>query len=144
MSGSITSANSQILLAVATIFPVAQPIQGYSAEDIFESEDVELAEVQLGLDGKQASGWIPFNVKWRITLRANSDSISFFDTWIASQNALQDIYTATGTVTLKGPGKKYSLVNGTLTRGRIIPDAKKTLQPQTYEITWEQVVPAPM
>lgn len=144
MAGSITSANSQIFLAVANVFPVAQQIQGYAAEDIFDSEDVELAEVQLGLDGKQASGWIPHNVKWRITLIANSPSIAFFEAWIAAQNALQDVYTATGNVLLKGPGRKYAMSNGTLTRAKLMPDAKKTLQPQTYEITWESVQPAPV
>ena len=143
MSGSITSANSVLMLAVATIFPVAQKIQGYAAEDIFDTDDVELAEVSLGLDGVQSSGWVPFNVKWRLTLQSNSDSIILFDTWINAQNALKDIYTATGNITLPGPRKKFALNNGTLTRGKVIPDSKKTLQPQTYEITWNSVVPAP-
>jgi hypothetical protein len=143
MAGSITSANSVIMLAVATIFPVAQQLQGYTAEDIFDTDDVELAEVSLGLDGKQSSGWVPFNVKWRFSLQANSDSILLLDTWITAQNTIKDIYTATGVITLPGPRKKFSLNNGTLTRGKIIPDGKKTLQPQNYEITWESVVPAP-
>lgn len=144
MAGTITSANSQIFLAVSTVFPAAQQIQGYAAEDIFDTDDVELAEVALGLDGRQASGWIPHNVKWRITLMANSPSIAFFEAWIAAQDALQDIYTATGNVLLKGPGRKFALNNGTLTRAKVMPDAKKTLQPVTYEITWESVQPAPV
>lgn len=144
MAGSITSANSQIMLSVIPVFPVAQQIQGYAAEDIFDTDDMELAEVQLGLDGKQASGWIPHNVKWRITLMANSPSISFFEAWIAAQDALQDVYPASGNVTLPGPGKKFAMNNGTLTRAKAMPDGKKTLQPVTYEITWESVHPAPM
>ena len=143
MSGTITSANATIYLAVATIFPSAQQLSGYAAEDIFDSDDVELAEISLGLDGKQSSGWVPFNVKWRITLQANSDSHDLFETWIAAQKALGDIYTATGNATLPGRRRKYAMNNGTLSRGKIIPDAKKTLQPITYEITWESVLPAP-
>lgn len=144
MSGTITSANSVIMLGVNTIFSVAQQLQGYAAEDIFDTDDVDLAEVVLGLDGKQSSGWVPYNVKWRFTLMPNSDSILLLDTWITSQNVLKDVYTAFGVVTLRGPGKKFTLNNGTLTRGKVMPDAKKTLQPQTYEITWESVLPAPM
>ena len=144
MARSITSANSQIMLAVVPVFPVPQQMQGYAAEDIFDTDDADLAEVVLGLDGKQSSGWIPHNVKWRITLMPNSPSISFFDALIAAQDALQDTFSLTGVVTLPGPGKKFSMNNGTLTRGKILPDAKKTLQPQTYEITWESVHPAPV
>lgn len=144
MAGTITSANSQIFLGVNPIFPTAQQIQGYAAEDIFDTDDVELAEVVMGLDNRQASGWIPHNVKWRITLMANSPSIDFFDAWINAQDALQDVYTATGIVLLKGPGRKYAMGNDTLTRGKVMPDAKKTLQPVTYEITWESVRPAPV
>lgn len=143
MSGTITSANSVLYLSIATIFPVAQKIQGYTAEDIFDTDDVELAEISLGLDGKQSSGWVPFNVKWRISLQANSDSILLFETCIAAQNALKDIYAWTGNISLPGPRKKFALNNGTLSRGKIVPDAKKTLQPQSFEITWESVVPAP-
>lgn len=144
MSGTITSANSVIMLGVNTIFSVAQQLQGYAAEDIFDTDDVDLAEVVLGLDGKQSSGWVPFNVKWRFTLMPNSDSLLMMDTWITAQNVLKDVYTAFGVVMLPGPKKKFTLSNGTLTRGKVIPDAKKTLQPQVYEITWESVLPAPM
>lgn len=143
MSGTITSANSVLYLSVATIFPAAQKIQGYTAEDIFDTDDVELAEISLGLDSKQSSGWVPYNVKWRISLQANSDSILLFETCLAAQNALRDIYAWSGNVTLPGPKKKFAMNNGTLSRGKIMPDAKKTLQPQTFEITWESVVAAP-
>jgi len=144
MAGSITSANSVIAISVATIFPAAQQMQGYAAEDIFDTDDVDLAEVVLGLDSKQSSGWIPYNVKWRFTLMPNSPFIAVMDTWITAQNALRDVYVAQGNVKLPGPGKKFTLNNGTLTRGKVMPDAKKTLQPQTYEITWESVLPAPV
>ena len=144
MAGSITSANSQIMLSVIPVFPVAQQMHGYVAEDIFDTDDVDLAEIQLGLDGKQSSGWVPHNVKWRITLMANSPSVSFFDTLIAAQDAIQDTFSLSGVVKLPGPGRKFAMNNGTLTRGKIMPDGKKTLQPQTYEITWESVHPAPV
>ena len=144
MSGTITSANSVIMLAAGSIFPVAQQIQGYAAEDIFDTDDVEMAEVQMGLDKKQSYGYVPFNVKWRLTLMANSDSILMFDSVIAAERVMTDKFQWSGVVTLKGIGKKYTMNNGVLTRGKIMPDAKKVLQPVTYEITWESVLPAPM
>ncbi|QTD90829.1 phage tail fiber protein [Burkholderia anthina] len=144
MSGTITSANSVIMLAAGTIFPVAQQIQGYSAEDIFDTDDVEMAEVQMGLDKKQSYGYVPFNVKWRLTLMANSDSIAMFDSVIVAERVMTDKFRWDGVVTLPGTSKKFTMVNGVLTRGKVMPDAKKVLQPQTYEITWESVLPAPM
>ena len=144
MSGTITSANSVIMLGVSTIFPIAQQIQGYTADDIFDTDDVDMAEVVMGLDGKQSAGWVPYNVKWRISLMPNSDAILIFDAVITAERVAQDKFTWNGVVTLKGAGTKYTMSNGVLTRGKIMPDAKKTLQPQTYEITWESVLPSPM
>ncbi|WP_432778197.1 hypothetical protein QZL74_14570 [Burkholderia gladioli pv. alliicola] len=144
MSGTITSANSVIMLGVSTIFPIAQQIQGYTADDIFDTDDVDMAEVVMGLDGKQSAGWVPYNVKWRISLMPNSDSILIFDAVITAERVAQEKFTWNGVVTLKGISKKFTMSNGVLTRGKPIPDAKKTLQPQTYEITWESVLPSPM
>ncbi|WP_186260365.1 phage tail fiber protein [Burkholderia gladioli] len=144
MSGTITSANSVIMLGVSTIFPIAQQIQGYTADDIFDTDDVDMAEVVMGLDGKQSAGWVPYNVKWRISLMPNSDAIPIFDAVITAERVAQEKFSWNGVVTLKGPGTKYTMSNGVLTRGKIMPDAKKTLQPQTYEITWESVLPSPM
>ncbi|MDN7913680.1 phage tail fiber protein [Burkholderia cepacia] len=144
MSGTITSANSVIMLGVQTVFPVAQQIQGYAAEDIFDTDDVEMAEISLGLDGKQSSGWVPYNVKWRITLQPNSNSILIFDSVITAERVLQDKLAWSGVVTLAGISKKFTMSSGVLSRGKIMPDAKKVLQPQTYEITWESVLPSPM
>lgn len=144
MSGTITSANSVIMLGVSTIFPIAQQIQGYTADDIFDTDDVDMAEVVMGLDGKQSAGWVPYNVKWRISLMPNSDSILIFDAVITAERVAQEKFTWNGVATLKGISKKFTMSNGVLTRGKPIPDAKKTLQPQTYEITWESVLPSPM
>ncbi|POS10229.1 hypothetical protein C3Y08_01920 [Burkholderia gladioli] len=144
MSGTITSANSVIMLGVSTIFPIAQQIQGYTADDIFDTDDVDMAEVVIGLDGKQSAGWVPYNVKWRISLMPNSDSILIFDAVITAERVAQEKFTWNGVATLKGISKKFTMSNGVLTRGKPIPDAKKTLQPQTYEITWESVLPSPM
>jgi hypothetical protein len=63
---------------------------------------------------------------------------------ITAENVLRDKMQWSGVVTLPGISKKFTMVNGVLTRGKPIPDAKKVLQPQTYEITWEKVLPAPM
>ncbi|CAM2143811.1 conserved protein of unknown function [Pararobbsia alpina] len=144
MSGSITSANATIMMAVDTIYPTAQLLQGYAAEDIFDTDDVELAEIVQGMDGKKSAGYIPHMVKQRFTLMPNSNSYQIFVNTILAQDAVQETYEWNGTIYLRAISSKYSLNNGTLTRGKLIPDAKKTLQPVSYEITWESVIPMPL
>lgn len=144
MSGTLTTANSAILLAVDTVFPNAQQLVGYAAEDIFDTEDVDLAETSMGLDAILSGGWIPYSLKQTFTLQANSPSFLFFNTWIAAQNAVRDLFRVQGTELLPGIGIKWAMANGILKRAKVIPDAKKNLQPVTYQIEWESATPTPI
>ena len=48
-----------------------------------------------------------------------------------------------GTLLFPGTGKKYNMVNGAMTDYKPTPDAKRTLQPQRFRITWNSVLPSP-
>lgn len=143
MSGTITSANSVFYLGVTGVFPTAQKLSNYSADDAFSAEDVDSAEVTKGVDNNMAYGWIPYNVPMAIVFQANSDSITLFDQWIAAELAAQEKFPAFGTIRLTAINKKYTLSNGVLQRHKAFPDAKKTLQPITYRLVWDKIEPAP-
>ena len=76
-------------------------------------------------------------------LQANSPSINFFETIFTQQLAALDVYPVSGTILLPALGKKYNMRNGGLTNYKPMPDAKRTLQPQRFQITWQSVLPAP-
>lgn len=141
---SLTSANSVIMLTIPGLFDTPQQIQGYSADDIFDTGQVSNAEVLMGIDGKLSGGWIPAVKTQTYTLQADSLSVSFLDTWIQAESQAREKFIANGTILLSAVGTSYQLVRGFLTSASIMPDAKKILQPRKFVISWQDVNPSPV
>lgn len=139
--GSITSANANFTITIPGIFTAPVALKGYSAEDIFSIDQLEPLEESMGLDGILSAGWVYQPIKQTIKLQANSPSIATFDTWFLAQQTLIDIYQAAGLITLPSLGKKWTMLNGYLKGYTPIPDAAKTLKPQTFQIVWNQMIP---
>lgn len=143
MAGTITSNNAAFTLAIAGLFAVPQQLQGFAADDIFDTEGVEPAETSMGVDGKLSAGLVFAPVKQSVALQADSDSNTLFEAWYAAQKAAGDVYYAQGSVYLPATGRAYVMTRGVLTAYSPMPDAKKTLQPRKYGLTWESVTGAP-
>lgn len=139
---SISAANSLVFLGVTDLFPVAQQMIGFSADDIFSSDGIDTAEVQMGVDGILSAGFVYVPVQWTLTLQADSPSIAFFDALYGAEQVAGDKFFLFGNVTLPGLSKTWAMLRGVVTNLKIMPDAKKTLQPQAYQITWERILPA--
>lgn len=140
---SITAQNAVYILAVPGVISSTQ-LQGFSADDIFTTDVMEIAETLMGVDGKLSAGLINVPVKQSITLQADSASNSVFESWYVQMRQIRDVYFANASVTLTSIGRKYSLTNGALTGYMPISDAKKVLQPRKFTITWEAVATAPV
>lgn len=144
---TITSANAKLTLTVtgpAGIVVGPFTVQGYATDDAFATEMVDSAEAVIGVDGFMSGGFTPYITKQQITLFPNSPSVQLFETWLGAQKALRDLLEANGVLALPGPQKAYGLVKGYLTRITPMPPGKKILQPMSYEISWEDVIPAPI
>lgn len=141
---TITSANAVLAIAVSGVFSSPVQIQGFAVDDAFESEAVDQAEVQMGVDGYMSAGkvWVPY--KMTIMLLANSPSIQeVFEPWRQYQDANSDVFRADGSISLPSVGMVYTLNNGYLTQAIPFPAAKKVLQPVKYEITWQNIISNP-
>ncbi|NWC11937.1 hypothetical protein HX776_24425 [Pseudomonas agarici] len=136
---TITSANSVFALAVTNLFPFPQSIQGYASDSMFAMDALDIAETVMGVDGKLSAGFIFNSSKQTVSIMPDSPSLAVFSTWHSTMQTARDVYRANGTIILPSIGKKYTLKNGVLTSGKSMPDAKKTLQPVEYKITWERV-----
>lgn len=139
---TLTSANSDFILTIPGAFAAPMVIQGYATDDAFGSEDVNPVEVKIGVDGLKSSGFTPYLVKTLIHLQADSPSILIFDNWNGALQAARDDITAAGAIASPSLGIAWALINGSLTRFKPIPDAKKIFEPRTFEITWAQVIPS--
>lgn len=141
---SITSANSVLMLSIASLYVVPQQIQGFSADDVFDVEALEAAETMMGVDGNLSAGFVNVPIKQGIVLQADSNGNAIFDNWYLSQKQLQDVYFANGSITLPSLGIVYTLNNGVLTTYPPAPNAKKLLQPRKFVVTWESIIPSPI
>jgi hypothetical protein len=138
---SITSANAIIQISVSVIFPMPQQLQKFSTDNIYDAPAIAPNQVQMGVDGFQSAGKVFVSVPVSYDLMADSPSNDFFDAWFSQEEAAQT-FAANGLMVLKSVGKKFTLVNGTLTSYTPIPPGGKVLGPRRYEITWNKIIPA--
>ena len=136
---TITSANSVMTLVIAGLFNVPVQLQGYATDKAFATEAIDLAEVQMGVDGKMSAGYVPNPTPQTITLQADSASKEIFAALIAATRTAREVFFLSGTLVLPSTGESFTMTRGVLTNAKQIPDAQKVLQPQDYIITWESV-----
>lgn len=136
---TITSANSVFTIVVPGLFPVPVQLRGYSSDKAFTTEAVDMAEVQMGVDGRMTAGFVPNPVKQTITLQADSPSKDIFTALIQAMKTAREVYFVSGSITLPSTREAFTLTRGILTNAKQIPDAQKVLQPVDYVITWESV-----
>ena len=139
MDTTITSANSVFTIVIAGLFPAPVQLQGYASDKAFTTEAVDLAEVQMGVDGRMTAGFVPNPVKQTITLQADSPSKDIFTAVIQATKAAREVFYISGSISLPSTGESFTLTRGILTNAKQIPDAEKVLQPVDYVITWESV-----
>jgi hypothetical protein len=141
---SISSTNAVFLLSVVPLYTVPQVIQGFGPDEILTTEPLEAAELQMGIDGILSAGYVHVPVRQVITLSADSPSNAIFDNWFFSQTQINDLYFATGTITLTSIGTKYALTQGVLHTYPSVTDVSKRLMPRKYGIAWQSIVAAPI
>lgn len=138
---TITSANSVVTLSVAGLFPVPQQIQGYSADNMFTSDNIDLAETQMGVDGRMTAGYTPNSVPQTFHLQADSPSKEFFKSIFRAMQQAREVYYISGAIDLPSTGESFTCVRGILKNIKMLPDAGKVLQPMDFQIVWESVTP---
>ena len=137
----ITSANAVLMMSSFDAgIVVAQQIQEFAVDDAFDFDDVTPTEVQMGLDGVLAAGFVYVPKPMTITLLAGSASNDFFEAINSAQNVGVGAVSMEGVLTLTSVRKSYTLITGYLTRYHPVADGKRVLQPRKYQVTWRQIL----
>lgn len=144
MSGSITAANAIFMLTIPGVFNSPQQLQGFSADDIFDTDDQTIIQTSMGVDGLLSAGFVFTPTVQSITLQSNSESNSVFDEWNSAQQAALDAIEANGVVVLPSIGRKWQMTRGFLTTWKSIPGAAQVLKPRRFQITWQNAERAPV
>lgn len=140
---TLTAANSIIMLAVDTLFPVPQRLQGYATDDVTTLDSIEPTETSMGIDGRLSAGFVPVPIPQTISLQADSLSNDFFDQWASYERQVREKLVASGTIILPGTQAMYTLYRGFLRGYSPMPDAKRTLQSRRFSLVWERITVAP-
>lgn len=136
---TITSANSVFALAITDLYPSPQVLSGYAADDMFSLDAIDMAEVVMGVDGTLSAGFVFNPIPMTLTLMPDSPSVDIFNTLISATQTSREIYRLNATIRLPATRTRYTLQQGVLQNGKIMPDAKKTLQALAYKIMWQAV-----
>lgn len=141
---SITSADAILTMTQPVLFPNPQQITNFATDDVYDTDQIRTLEAMMGVDGNLSFGFVFVPVLQNYTLMADSPSISgFFDIIYTQQRAAKTSYPIGGVIVLPSLGKKFIMTNGGLSNYKVAPDAKRVLQPQKFQITWESIVPSP-
>lgn len=141
--GAVTAADVVFMMNITGVFNTPIQIQGFATDEVLDIPQIRSAETMMGVDRVLSVGWVAVPVIQSVSLQADSLSNDIFDTWWAQMQATLQSYLATATILYPSIGKKYNLNNGILTGYKPLSNAKKLLQPRTYELTWESIAPSP-
>jgi hypothetical protein len=135
--GTITSASASIVISIPGVLPSDVPLFGFAADDAFMADSFDVAETRMGVDGILSAGFTPSPKPFKVTFQPDSPSIAVFDLWVTTEESNKEKFQATMVVALPTLSKKYEFNVGWLKNAKKLPDAKKVLEPQTYEIHWQ-------
>lgn len=141
---TITSADATFVISSTDFALAATILEGYAADAAFAIDNSDTAETTLGVDGKLSAGWVPRTYNQTITLAPDSPSRAVFDLLVSAQDAARTVYRLNGTINLPGNKYSYTLTRGVLKNYSSIPNAQRILQPMTFVIEWERVLPVPV
>lgn len=141
---TITAADATFVISSADFALAATILEGYAADAAFATDNADTAETSLGVDGKLSAGWVPRSYNQTITLQPDSISRSVFDALVSAQDAARTVFRLNGVINLPGNQFSYSLSRGVLKNYTSMPNAQRVLQPMTFVIEWEKVLPVPI
>lgn len=141
--GAVTAADIVYSITIPLVFPTPVQIQGFATDEVLDIPSIRSAETMMGVDGVLSVGFVFVPVIQTLSLQADSLSNDVFDTWWAQSQSTLQSYIATATILMPSISKKYNLNGGILTGYKPLANAKKLLQPRTFELTWQNIAPAP-
>lgn len=141
MAGTLTVANSVIMMTCEALYTSPTQLQGYAADDAFETDAVENGEFLMGIDGKLSAGFVFNPIPFTITLQADSPSVPIFENIYNYEVANRTKLTHNWTITTPDNGRRYNLTAGFM-RSYKAPAGKRILQPAVIQLSFARIAPS--
>lgn len=144
MARTITSANCGLFITVAGLIPAPVQIQGFSADNVFESGDVTTGEAMMGVDGHLSVGWVAAAIPFNITLMADSRSNDVFETITSDEQLNREKRIISMVARIPSLNRSYALNRGFILTYPPITTAGRVMQPRRYSMSFESMTLAPI
>lgn len=138
MAATLTVANSVLAMTTEALFPAAQILSGYAADNVFEADAVENGEYSMGIDGKLSAGFVFNEIPLTLTLQADSDSLKLFEQIYQYEVSNRTKLVNNLTITLPALRRRYDLKNGYM-RSYKAPAGQKILQPGVVAFVFARI-----
>ena len=135
--GNITSANAQLYLTVDELYPAGIPLQNFSADSMATSDDMEISQVRMGVDGGMAAGYVPNPYTVTITLEASSPSLETMQSILQAMKVNKRTYECKLVLTIPATKQVHTWTHGVLTNGNPVPAPKKVLDPTSWKFQFQ-------
>lgn len=142
--GTITSANSSVIITVPQVFVVPQVIQGYAADDAFTQEAFDLVETRMGVDAILSGGFTPAPKRLTIMLQPDSIALATFLQWKAAMEAALEAFPGSIQVAMPSISLGFSMGTVFFKNSQGMPSAKKVLEPFPAILEYATLVAAPI
>lgn len=141
MAATLTVANSAIALTTEALFPSAQSLQGYAADDAFDTDTVENGEFTMGIDGELSAGFVYNAVGVTLTFQADSASLNLFEQIYAYEQSNRTKLEQNLTIKIPAKNRQYDFTKGYMVSYKA-PAGKKILQPGVVVFTFKRMTPS--
>ena len=140
--GNITSANAQLYLTVDELYPAGIPLQNFSADSMATSDDMEISQVRMGVDGGMAAGYVPSPYTVTITLEASSPSLETMQSILQAMKVNKRTYECSLILVIPAAGQVHKWSHGVLTNGNPVPAPKRVLDPTSWKFAFQDYIVA--
>ena len=135
--GNITSANAQLYLTVDELYPAGIPLQNFSADSMATSDDMEISQVRMGVDGGMAAGYVANPYAVTITLEASSPSLETMQSILQAMKVNKRTYECSLILVIPATGQVHKWSHGVLTNGNPVPAPKRVLDPTSWKFAFQ-------
>lgn len=135
--GNITSANAVLWLTVKELYPAGVQIMNFSADSMMSSDDIEIAQVRMGVDGGMAAGYTPNPYQLTITLEASSPSLTIMQSILMASKVNRTIYECSVTLTIPSLTQAHHWRHGVMIGGNPVTAPKKVLDPTSWKFAFQ-------
>lgn len=134
---TITSANANGVLVVATVFPSGIVLENFGSDQALTQDEETLGNATMGVDGKLSVSYKPSPKNVTLTFSAAADACESLDTVKRTIEANKTQYECTLVFTLPDISKVYTYRGGVMIGAQGIPNVKAELEQMNYKFVFE-------